>query len=93
MDIVLRINYKFLFQGTASDDHYWFDSVICYLEFHTNQGRIFGPYGKENPTHCKESWNIEHDKCALTWIAGNEGSRQAGSSDSYLKSLSFNFQC
>ena len=28
----------------------------------------------------------------LTWIAGNEGSRQAGSSDSYLKSLSFNFQ-
>ena len=33
-------------QGTGSSNHFWFNSVIATIEFHTNQGRKFGPYGK-----------------------------------------------
>ena len=70
-------------QGTGSSNHFWFGSVIATIEFHTNQGRKFGPYGKGGTG--MDPWVIEREQCSLTWIAGD--------SNSHVESMSFNFQC
>ena len=70
-------------QGTGSNNHFWYDSVIATIEFHTNQGRKFGPYGIGGTG--QEPWGIEREHCSLTWIAGD--------SNHHIESLSFNFQC
>ena len=57
--------------------------AIVQIEFHTNQGRKFGPYGHSHLDGVP--WGIEREQCALTWIAGD--------SDKIVRSLSFNFQC
>ena len=70
-------------QGTGSNNHYYYGSVIATIEFHTNQGRKFGPYGIGGTG--LDSWGTEREQCSLTWIAGD--------SNSYIESLSFNFRC
>ena len=76
-------------QGTGSANHFWYGSIIATIEFITNQGQTFGPYGigdRSYENHNSNWQSIANQPfCKLAWISGDSGS--------FLKSLSFNYDC
>ena len=79
-------------QGTSGILEYYDYSIIQSIEFITNHGRKFGPYGGLAPWTALRSMIISwssstYSKSALAWIDGdvNDGDP--------IKSLSFNYNC
>ena len=58
-------------QGSLGTLQWWTYSIIISIEFITNHGRIFGPYGGSAPGEI--SWgSSSYSYYALTWIDGNK---------------------